>query len=60
LAGSLAGDRLLRGMLYGVSSLDPGVLGLSGLVVALTGLLAAFLPARRAAAVEPMTALRHE
>jgi putative ABC transport system permease protein len=60
LAGSMAGGRLLRGMLYGVSSLDPRVLGLSGLVVAFTGLLAAFLPARRAAAVEPITALRHE
>jgi putative ABC transport system permease protein len=60
LVGSMAGGRLLRGMLYGVSSLDPRVLGLSGLVVALTGLLAAFLPARRAAAVEPITALRHE
>jgi putative ABC transport system permease protein len=59
LVGSMAGGRLLRGMLYGVSSLDPRVLGLSGLVVALTGLLAAFLPARRAAAVEPITALRH-
>ena len=59
-AGSLAGDRLLKSMLHGVSSLDPVVLGLSGLAVALTGLLAAFLPARRAAAVEPMTALRHE
>jgi predicted permease len=60
LAGSLAGDRLLRGMLYGVSSLDPGVLGLSILLVAATGLLAAFLPARRAAAVEPIAALRHD
>jgi predicted permease len=60
LAGSLAGDRLLRGMLYGVSALDPRVLGLAGLIVALTGLLAAYLPARRAAGVQPMTALRHE
>jgi putative ABC transport system permease protein len=60
LAGSLASDRLLRGMLYGVSALDPRVLGLAGLIVALTGLLAAYLPARRAAGVQPMTALRHE
>jgi len=59
-AGALAGDRLLSGMLYGVSALDPGVLALSGLAVAITGVLAAFLPARRAATVEPMAALRHE
>ena len=60
LAGALAGDRLLKGMLYGVSSLDPRVLGAAALIVALTGLLAAFVPARRAAAVAPSTALRHE
>jgi predicted permease len=60
LCASVAGDRLLGGMLYGVSALNPAVLGLSGLAVALTGLLAAYLPAHRAAAVEPMTALRHE
>jgi ABC-type antimicrobial peptide transport system permease subunit len=60
LAGSLAGDRLLRSMLFGVSSLNPLVLGLSGLLVVVTGFLAAYLPALRAAAVDPMTALRHE
>jgi ABC-type antimicrobial peptide transport system permease subunit len=60
LAGSLAGDRLLKSMLFGVSSLNPLVLGLSGLLVVATGLLAAYLPARRAAAVDPMAALRHE
>jgi len=60
IAGALAGDRLLEGMLYGVSSFDVRVLGLAALIVTLTGLLAAFLPARRAASVAPMTALRHE
>jgi putative ABC transport system permease protein len=60
LAASLAADRLLQSMLFGISSLNPAVLGLSGLLVALTGLLAAYLPARRAAKVDPMVALRYE
>ena len=53
LAASLAADRLLRSLLFGVSALDPAVLGLSSLLVAVTGLLAAYLPARRAAAWIP-------
>jgi putative ABC transport system permease protein len=60
LAASLAADRLLQSMLFGVSAVNPAVLGLSGLLVALTGLLAAYLPARRAAKVDPMVALRYE
>jgi putative ABC transport system permease protein len=60
LAASLATDRLLRSMLFGVSAVNPAVLALSGLLVALTGLLAAYLPARRAAKVDPMVALRYE
>jgi len=60
LAASLATDRLLQSMLFGVSSVNPAVLGLSGLLVALTGFLAAYLPARRATKVDPMVALRYE
>jgi putative ABC transport system permease protein len=60
LAGSLAVDRLLQSVLFGMTALDPKVLVLSGLLVALTGLLAAYLPARRAARVEPTVALRYE
>jgi putative ABC transport system permease protein len=60
LAASLAADRLLKSMLFGVSAVNPAVLGLSGLLVASTGLLAAYLPARRATKVDPLVALRYE
>ena len=50
----------LRGLLYGLSPLDPpayaGVLGVLGLASS----LACWLPARRATAVNPVVALRHE
>ena len=53
-------SRLLRGMLYGVSAFDPpAYLGLT-LVLALTALVASWLPARRAAQVDPSVALRAE
>jgi len=59
-AASLATDRLLESLLFGAAPLDLGVLGLSVLLVAFTGLLAAYLPARRAAKVDPIVALRRE
>ncbi len=60
LAGSLAADHLLQTMLFGVSAMDPLILALSGALVGVTGLLAAYIPARRAAAMDPMVALRYE
>jgi putative ABC transport system permease protein len=50
--------RLLRGMLYGVSPGDPVVLATVVAVVFIVATVAAFIPALRAAQVEPMTALR--
>jgi len=52
--------RLLRSQLYGVSAADPVTLLGGTLLVAAVALLAALLPARRAATVEPMQALRTE
>ena len=59
-AGGLALTQLLRTMLYGVSATDPAVfLGTAAFLLAVTG-LAAYLPARRAARVDPVVALHHE
>ena len=53
-------SRLLRSQLYNVSPSDPMVIASGVLIVAVVVALAALLPARRAASVEPMQALRME
>lgn len=58
--GALMGVRALRSFLFGVSPTDPGVLGLAVGTLALSGLLAAWIPARRAARTDPLTVLREE
>jgi macrolide transport system ATP-binding/permease protein len=57
---ALAGGRLVANQLYGVRSHDPVILGLAVVVLAACALLAAFVPARRAATIDPMQALRTE
>jgi ABC-type antimicrobial peptide transport system permease subunit len=57
---ALAGGRLAASQLYGVKSHDPAILGLAVVVLAACALLAAFVPARRAATIDPMQALRTE
>jgi len=57
---ALAGGRLAANQLYGVKSHDPAILGLAVVVLAACALLAAFVPARRAASIDPMQALRTE
>jgi ABC-type antimicrobial peptide transport system permease subunit len=60
LAASLAGARVMQSLLYHVQPRDPLALGVSLIVLIAVAMLAAFVPARRAAAVDPMVALRHE
>jgi len=58
LAASLAGGSALKTMLYGTTSRDPLVLAAVCILVTMAGLVSAFLPAMRAAGIEPMEALR--
>ena len=60
LAGSLALSRLLASSLFGVQPTDPATLATVSATVLLVALLASYVPARRAAAVDPTTALRAE
>jgi ABC-type antimicrobial peptide transport system permease subunit len=53
-------SQTLRNQLFGVSPADPAVYFGGVLMIGIVALLAAFLPARRAASVEPMQALRTE
>jgi ABC-type antimicrobial peptide transport system permease subunit len=60
LAGGAAAGRLMRGLLYGIDAGDPLALGAATGVVLLVGLVAAALPAARAARIDPGVALRAE
>ena len=60
LAASVAAARLIQGLLFGVSSWDVPTLAAVGGVLGISALLASFIPARRAASVNPVEALRAE
>jgi len=60
LAVALVTSSALKGMLYGTGARNPMVLLLVCFTVALAGLIAAYVPAFRAASIEPMQALRSE
>ena len=60
LAAAWASLRVLQGQLYDLDAADPTTFGLVTLLLAAVALLACYLPARRAAAIEPLTALRRE
>ncbi len=58
LAAALAGSRLIESLLYGVSPRDPDVFAVTTLALLAVALLACWLPARRAARLSPLEALR--
>ena len=60
LGGALAGSRVLQGLLYGIEPGDPASFGAGALALGAAGLLASWLPARRAAGLDPNRVLREE
>src|SRR5262249_8435838 len=60
VAVSLALAQAMTGFLYGVAATDPMTFLAISLLLLMTALLAGYFPARRAATVDPMIALRHE
>jgi macrolide transport system ATP-binding/permease protein len=60
LACSLAATRLMSGLLFGVAAWDAPTLAGVALVLTASAILASFLPARRAASIDPADALRSE
>jgi ABC-type antimicrobial peptide transport system permease subunit len=57
---ALAVTRLVSSMLYGLSSYDPLTIGAALTVLTAVTLAASYLPARRAARIDPIVALREE
>jgi putative ABC transport system permease protein len=60
LAAAAAVTRLIAGFLYGVRPIDPFTFTFVTLLLIAVALLACYIPARRAARIDPMIALRHE
>jgi len=60
IAGALALSRLLTGMLYEVRPTDPRIYVAAASLLGLVAAFAAYLPARRAARIDPSVALRYE
>jgi putative ABC transport system permease protein len=60
LAGVFGLARTMKSLLFGVSDADPWTIGAVALSLMLVGILACYVPARRATKVDPMVALRYE
>jgi putative ABC transport system permease protein len=60
LVGAFAATRVMRTLLFGVSSTDPTTFVALSLFLIVVAALASYLPARQAARTDPMVALRQE
>ncbi len=60
LLGAAFMTRLLQGLLYGVSPLDPLTWACAAALLVLAGMLAAIIPARRASRIDPLVAMRQD
>ena len=60
VAGAFIATRVLQSLLFEVSATDPAVFVLVALVLAASGSVAAYIPARRATRFDPVVTLRYE
>jgi len=60
LLAALVTSRFLRAQLFGISALDPGTFIAVPVLILLIGLLGCVIPARKAAGLDPMAALRNQ
>ena len=60
VAGALVLTRFMRGLLFGIAPSDPLTFGTIVVMLGLVALVASYVPARRAAQLDPMLALRAE
>jgi putative ABC transport system permease protein len=60
IAGALVGGNLLANLLYGVKNYDPMIVGLAAIVLVISSLLAASIPACRASGIDPLDSLHYE
>jgi ABC-type antimicrobial peptide transport system permease subunit len=56
--GAIAATRFIQGLLFGVAPHDPATLGSVAVMMAIVGLIACWLPALRAARIDPAITMR--